>query len=182
MRIFATSDQHFFHKNIIKHTKRPFSLDESGVYKNAEHMINKYNEVVETDDLVYFLGDLSFNPGKREEEFKEIIKNLKGNKILIRGNHDHQPDQFFLDLGFLAVKDYVILGDKFLCHYPCYESQWTKQIERKFIKVLEKSGCKTLIHGHVHDKDSSLWVPDGYNRINVCVDFPRNDYKPVQII
>ena len=58
MKIFFTSDQHFYHRNIIKYASRPFSLDNNGVLKCAETIFNNYNKVVSDEDIVFFLGDV----------------------------------------------------------------------------------------------------------------------------
>ena len=81
MSIYVTSDLHFGHKNIIKYENRPFN--------NIEEMdkatINLWNETINNEDLIYILGDFSWYKG---EKTNEILKTLKGNKILIIGNHD----------------------------------------------------------------------------------------------
>jgi len=84
-----TSDAHFGHYNIIKYVNRPF--------KSSEHMnqeiIRKWNERVKEGDTVFFLGDFCFKSGSGRGEgdpFKaqEYIKQLNGNIIFIKGNHD----------------------------------------------------------------------------------------------
>ena len=54
--IFFISDLHVGHANVIKFDGRPF--------KNTDEMhielIKRWNSVVESDSIVYFLGDLSF--------------------------------------------------------------------------------------------------------------------------
>jgi calcineurin-like phosphoesterase family protein len=79
--IFFISDLHIGHKNVIKFDGRPFQdVDEMHV-----EMIKKWNSVVSDDDVVYFLGDLSFT---RDELTKWFIYSLKGKIHFIMGNHD----------------------------------------------------------------------------------------------
>ena len=51
--IFFTSDEHYFHDNIIYYTKRPFKNERN---MNTE-LINIHNKVVGENDIVYHIGD-----------------------------------------------------------------------------------------------------------------------------
>jgi len=76
--VFFISDQHFYHKNVIKYCDRPFfDVDEMN-----EVMIKRWNAKVTNKDIVYNLGDFSFY------KTGEILDRLNGQKILIRGDHD----------------------------------------------------------------------------------------------
>ena len=80
------SDLHFFHRNIMKFTKRPFeSLDEM-----HENIIEEWNKDVKKGDLVYHLGDLSFLTGKYDQQpLYDILNRLNGTIIMLKGNHDY---------------------------------------------------------------------------------------------
>ena len=79
--IYFISDLHFGHGNIISMDNRPF--------KNAEEMdtelIKRWNNKVLSNDVVYILGDFSWHNSGRTVE---ILNELKGVKILVKGNHD----------------------------------------------------------------------------------------------
>jgi len=181
MRLFASSDHHFYHRNIIKYVNRPFDFnDPNCVVDNAKLMIERHNEVVTNDDVVLIVGDLSAGLKGRREHYKKLIPLLNGKKILIRGNHDHEPDQFYLDAGIIGVYDYIQVKEYFICHYPCYLSEWTSKKEKRYIDKICKD-TTTIIHGHVHNKDPSLWKSDGFNRINVSVDYDPNNYYPQEL-
>lgn len=51
-------------------------------------MINKWNATVQEKDLVIHLGDFALH--KESDQVGEICKQLKGRKILVRGNHDRK--------------------------------------------------------------------------------------------
>ena len=53
-------------------------------------LIRNYNSMVAKNDTVYILGDLSFRIPV--EEANNLIRQLKGKKILLRGNHDKEYD------------------------------------------------------------------------------------------
>ena len=79
--IWFTSDTHFFHKNVIKYSNRPF---ENALEMN-EKLIHNWNERVKPTDDIYHLGDFGFASTARLET---IFNQLNGNKYLILGNHD----------------------------------------------------------------------------------------------
>lgn len=82
MSIYLTSDLHLGHKNIIKHSNRPFKT----VQEMDEALIGNFNSKVKPDDTVYILGDFAFGDGLKKAE--KYFKRLNGNKHLIIGNHD----------------------------------------------------------------------------------------------
>jgi len=91
MKYWITSDTHFGHKNIIKYTGRPFKT----LSEMNETLIKNWNNRVAHDDTVLFLGDFCFknsSGGKAGEGIQKTaqhwLKQLNGNKVFIRGNHD----------------------------------------------------------------------------------------------
>lgn len=112
---FYIADYHFGHSNIIKFDKRPFS----SVEEMDRKMIENWNNVVGDDDTVYLLGDFCW---KAEDRWIEILDQLKGNKVLIRGNHDLKTMSQQLRDKFQYVKDYAEVKDNgkkvLMSHYP----------------------------------------------------------------
>ena len=81
MTTFFTSDHHFGHAKIIDYCNRPWD----DVDSMAQGMIDRWNETVEDDDVVYVLGDFAMG----ELQFTlPIVGQLAGTKHLIAGNHD----------------------------------------------------------------------------------------------
>lgn len=180
MNFYITSDQHFMHFNIIKYANRPFELSNDGVIDNISVIGKNYNSLVQEEDLVFHLGDLGHGRAQNHENIGHILSNLKGRKILLKGNHDRWDDSFYLKY-FEQVKKYLIVDSTFFCHYPCYEVHDNVQEEVQLIKVLKGTSCTKIFHGHIHDKDPAIWQKDGYIRTNFSVDFPPNNYFPIQI-
>jgi calcineurin-like phosphoesterase family protein len=144
-----------------------------------EKIIQNYNNIISPDDIVIHLGDLSATVKPHLAEFKEILQSLNGKKILLRGNHDHLPDNFYLDAGFEVIGDHMIVGDYFFSHYPLYKkSKYCTPEEKRLIKIYEKSGCTKIIHGHTHN-NVTKWDDDKF-RINACVEM--TNYKPLKIV
>lgn len=163
MKVFLTSDHHFFHSRIIGYCNRPFQNEAD---MNTE-LISRWNLSIENDDVVFHIGDLSAGIGKRSEELQQIISDLNGQKFLIRGNHDHQPDEWYLQSGFKKVFDFVNLGGVLLVHYPLQVA-----IERG-LKLDNAAIVDHVIHGHTHTVDTA----DHENHFNVAVD--RHNFAPV---
>ena len=85
-----------------------------------------WNGVVHNNDTVYILGDIGKEGSNKDNEYLcEIISTLKGNKILIQGNHEKLKDNRLRQL-FTEVVPYKEIVDNFnglnhnlvLCHYP----------------------------------------------------------------
>ncbi len=114
-----TSDLHFGHTNVIKFDHRPFvDIDEMD-----QALIRLWNDRVQKDDMVYIVGDLCY---KSEHTPDWYLKQLKGHKILILGNHDlpilNNPEALRYLEGIdkmMHVRD----EDKeiCLCHFPIAE-------------------------------------------------------------
>ena len=77
--IFYTSDLHFGDERILRLSCRPFA----SVEEMDAVLIRNWNQTVSEEDTVYILGDLAFN-----DEAAQKVKELKGRKTLLLGNHD----------------------------------------------------------------------------------------------
>jgi len=182
MKIWFTSDPHYYHANVIKYCDRP--------YNSVEHMneslIANWNAVVAPEDTVYCLGDFSFAP-RSVELFSQ---RLNGTKYLVPGNHDpiHPYNKHFKravksgTLGDLKqvyrlngwsllseigeTLDLPEVGLVNLNHLP-YNNE-----DNRYVDYLPVDDGKWLICGHVHQH----WKVSG-KMINVGVDVWN--YTPV---
>jgi calcineurin-like phosphoesterase family protein len=166
MSIFFTSDNHFYHTNIIKYEDRPFNNTE----EMNNIMIERWNKKVKPSDSIYIVGDFIFSDGITANN---LIKKLNGKKYLVKGNHDLFLKDRDFDKSLLEwVKDYYLLKNnniKFiLFHYP--------------IQVWDcKHHDSIHLYGHVHsnkDNHHPLLAELG-NAYNVGVDV--NNYEPVAL-
>lgn len=161
MRTWLTSDWHLGQKNILKKEKRPF--------KNLENMheaIKKnWNTVVEDDDTVIMLGDVST---LSKSETSNFLSELKGRKILVRGNHDRQPNGYWINLGFSEVynKPIILIGQRaILSHKPL-----SKKLD---------IGDFINYHGHLHSKVRGY--EGKYPKKYKCVSIENVNYTPILI-
>ena len=155
MATWFTSDLHFGHANIIKYSKRPFH----DLAHMHETLIDRWNQVVSTDDDVWVLGDLAMGD---IEDSLALVRRLHGQKILVSGNHDrcwmfhgakHQPwiDRY-RDAGFDEILQGEVtfqLGDTTvgLCHFPFHGDS---QYDDRYTHARPADNGQWLLHGHVH--------------------------------
>ena len=85
MRVFALSDLHLGHS--VNKPMDKFGGEWEG---HAEKINTNWNRVVNDNDIVLIPGDISWAINLNEAE-KDLlfIKELKGQKVLLRGNHDY---------------------------------------------------------------------------------------------
>lgn len=164
---YFIADTHFFHESIIEFSQRPFK----DINDMNNQLIKNWNDTVtSTDDEIYILGDFMYQG--TGENANSILKQLRGKKYLIKGNHEeYLIDKDFKNYHFEWVKDYytfIYNKRKFvLFHYP----------------ILEWDGYyKHSIHlyGHVHNNKVDFFNRMlGINAVNVGVDMIK--YKPISI-
>lgn len=157
VKIYVISDTHFGQESSLKwlddegNKVRPFDT----VEEMNNTMITNWNNTVKPQDHVYHLGDVVM-----KKQYLELVKQLKGHKRLIRGNHEIFSTQSYLDCGFKEIYGVrVFPGLKtILSHYPihpdCIKEGWIN------------------VQGHYHYKPA----PD--NRY-VCVSVEQINYTPV---
>ncbi len=122
-------------------------------------LINRWNSVVTDDDTVFMIGDFSIYP---KEKTKEICHKLKGEKILISGNHDNNSEEYYYECGFKNVYQYPIILEEFwmISHKPLY---------------LNKNMPYANIYGHVHGNE--MYV--NYSNQSFCACVERINYTPI---
>lgn len=154
MTEWVGADHHFNHANIIKFcpSTRP--------YNSLEHMnqsmIMEWNHLVAPDDTVYILGDICFG---NVASAIEIVSQLSGNKILIRGNHDKK-----------LVKDPAfacLFNEIHLYHEIIHNGIFVVMFHFPIVNWEKSHWGSVHLYGHVHDKASGL---ESFRATNVGVD------------
>ena len=105
-----------------------------------DFLLEQYRNTVNENDVVIFLGDLTFKKNHKGQKMTEIFTKLPGRKVLIKGNHDWYKDSFYRKCGFLSVNRYLIFGNYFLCHFPVtgkpdYHGRLMDEEYCKFVKA-----------------------------------------------
>ena len=124
--IYFTSDLHFWHKNAIVFTNRPFNDME----EMNKKLIENWNRTVYSNDEIYILGDVTM---RSLFYASDILQQLKGRKYLLIGNHDYFAQKKNFDTascGLEWAKPYFELHWEkrvfVLCHYPFLS--WNKSL------------------------------------------------------
>lgn len=172
MTVFFTSDQHFFHANILSYCP-------NRIFANIEEMnsglIVNHNSVVKTDDEVYHVGDFSF----REDQIESILSQLNGTHYLISGNHDKTfikkdksgaATRRYIGYGFKKIYNELYLNPFLINHFPYGATD--SGHEARYMEYRPKDKGSWLLCGHTH----STTAVNG-RMINVGVD--AWDCKPV---
>lgn len=170
-KLFFTSDFHMWHHNILNIDDRPF-ID---IHEMHEVIEANWNEVVGPNDIVIYLGDLSF--AKREDKafVESMVNRLNGEIHYVMGNHDKWEDikhltKFKSQQDYLEVRLTEMVDDKrvktlFCCmHYPIYS--WNQK---------HRGGYHC--HGHSHMGLSE----DTFHKKNRIIDVGcmGYDYTPI---
>ena len=135
--IYVIPDTHLGHENIKKYCNRPADF---------EKLIEKnWNENISANDTVIHLGDISFS-----ESWIERLGSWNGKKILVRGNHDKQSQDFYLNCGFTAVVEELVIDLNNLIILFSHRPKFNH-------------GCDINFHGHQHNlavyDDKRLYLP-----------------------
>lgn len=163
--IFFISDTHFGHKNILGFNSEKDTLLRpkfSDVDHMNEYMYEAWNLVVKPNDKIYHLGDLAL-----QVKNLDLLKGLRGNKILYRGNHDKMAlaeyAKYFKDV---RAVDYKGEFGFVLSHIPLHY----RHFKEGFVNV----------HGHLHSREVLTDSGDIDPRyFNVSVE--RLNYVPIEL-
>ncbi len=156
--IWFSADYHLSHENIMKYCHRPFKT----VEEMNDTILNNVKNLVKPKDILYFLGDLSFNAKIARETLIEL-KTLGLEIHFVLGNHDHNnivkiAEEYCTSVSILKdikIQDQLIT----LCHYA--------------MRVWNKSHFNAWqLYGHSHGE-----VPPLGKQHDVGVD--NNNFKPV---
>ena len=163
-QVWFTSDTHWRHHNILKYCGRPFK----DVSHMDREMIDRWNEKVGVNDIVFHLGDFCFG---ELSYWENIRRQLNGKIYFIRGNHDKYHDtqlrhlfEGIFDLLEIKVKDNEAergWQNIVLCHYA--------------MRVWNKSHHGSWhLWGHSHST-----LPDDPNALSIDVGVDCHNYAPI---
>jgi hypothetical protein len=151
------ADLHLSHANMA--TRRGFSTIE----EHDEHIIAKWNSVVNKRDVTYILGDVTMEKSSPYP----LLDRLNGIKHIVLGNHDRRQDTKKLFEYAESVAGMIQYKGIMLTHAPIHPME----LEYRFNKN---------IHGHIHDK-VVMKMLDGWevpDERYFCVSCEQVDYLP----
>ena len=160
---YYISDMHLF---CVSQTKQSFKNYDNRPFESIEEMndyfLSHWNSKITNADTVYILGDLAFRG--RKDALIALVAQLRGRKILVKGNHDDLGDYRYRQL-FEEVVDYKEVEDAFggknyklvLCHFPilCWKNQHRGAI---------------LLYGHTHNSIEDTFFQECISKMNESED------------
>lgn len=163
--IFFCADQHFHHKNILTFLKDDGSKlrEFADITHMNEWLVYRHNLVVQPNDKVYFLGDVTMS---RNAKGLEILARMNGEKILIKGNHDLCAPEHYLKY-FKDIRAVHQFDGMVLSHVPIHTAS------------LDRWGMN--VHGHLHDGVVRMPLSQIPDHRYFCVSMERIDYTPISL-
>jgi calcineurin-like phosphoesterase family protein len=167
---YYISDLHLFHKASIEFDNRPYKDIET----MHDYIRTKWNNKITNGDTVYILGDMSLRGQK--ENLISFVSTLKGQKVLVKGNHDDVSDYRYQQL-FMEICDYKEVHDSFegknydlvLSHYPIFS--W-KNMGRGWIHL----------YGHTHNSvEDELYIKTLDDMVNNCEHMQRGPVCAINV-
>lgn len=181
MKIFVTSDTHFGHVRVAE--LRGFDT----VADHDRELVDRWNNTVGVEDIVYHLGDFSMNL-----KALSVVSELNGSVNLVAGNHDqcwHRRSKTrdvriavgraagYLNAGFHQVftSGTILMEvhgkDVVLSHLPVVGDH---QSQDRYLERRPFPGDLPVLCGHVHAQWRTC-----QKQLNVGVDV--NDLRPIRI-
>lgn len=163
---YYIADMHLGHKNALIFDERPFD----SVEEMNETIIRNWNSKVNDDDDVWILGDFCY---RSEKDPSFYLKQLKGHKHLLIGNHDkatlksNSALRYFESVEHLQhIKDreYNVI----LCHFPL--ATWN---------AIRRGSYH--IYGHIHNDRNAVFEYMKKQERALNAGCMINNYEPVTI-
>ena len=107
MAIWLITDCHFHHRKIIELAKRPEDYE--------QQIVDNWKNQVQPTDTVINLGDLNLG---RDGQLIDLLAQLPGYHVLIRGNHDHHSPSWYERHGINLCLDELRRGEYLFTHEP----------------------------------------------------------------
>lgn len=162
MNIWLITDTHFGHEQMIEYCNRPIGFE----YKILHNLVNAVKE----NDVLIHLGD--FCIGDDEHWHNKFMTDAAGKKWLVRGNHDHKSNSWYLSHGWDMVCDQF--RDKY----------FGKIIMFSHKPVVCDGEYDINIHGHFHNSDHRrqelelMAIKNGYQKL-LALEY--TNYQPVNL-
>ena len=143
-QIWFTSDMHFGHDRGFVYEPRGFK----SIYENDKAIISRWNEVVAPEDDVYILGDVMLMDNNYG---CSCLMQLKGNKYIIRGNHDTDArvEEYInrlWNIDEVPLAQILRYGKYhfYLSHYPTFTASFTPDAKMSLSLI--------NLYGHTHQQ------------------------------
>lgn len=144
MQILLAADPHLGHKNIHKFR------DVETCEQNTLQFLKEAKRKLHKRTITYYLGDVAF-----DQEHLNIIKELPGRRLLIKGNHDDMTTTAAQLECFEEIHGMMRYKGMWLTHAPIHPQQLFGMLN---------------VHGHVHEKTVTRCGHPDQRYLNLCPD------------
>jgi calcineurin-like phosphoesterase family protein len=156
-QIIIVSDTHFNHKKIISY----------GRVEDYEKQLKKnLKKFYKSDCFLIHLGDVCIG---KDDDSNKFFKDLKINRVLVRGNHDEKSLTFYSKYWNMVCDELVI-------------ESYGKRILFSHAPLEKRDGIDLNIHGHLHTMERSDRVsayPFYDDKYHKLISMEYLNYKPV---
>lgn len=139
-------------------------LDYCGRPENFNELLWKGLNLVSNSDILIHLGDICIG---KDNDVHERLSGYKFKKILVRGNHDHKSNNWYLSHGWDFVCDTfsaTLFGRSILfSHEP--------------VDISNRYDIDFNVHGHCHNSTRDAIVDERH----ILYAPELNNYKPVNL-
>lgn len=139
-----------------------FDKNKRKIFKRSDFdkIISAYKSTVTNDDLFIYMGDLIDGECESvKNQLSELLQSLPGTKVIVRGNNDLFPDEYYIQSGFKIITPKFIWDNILFSHMP------------------QKHNNRMNIHGHIHGY-ATYWLP--YNNM-IDVAYCNGRKEPVTL-
>ncbi|CEN91926.1 phosphoesterase [[Clostridium] sordellii] len=139
MSLYAIGDLHF-----STAVNKPMNIFGDNWENHEKKIIDSWNSKVNKNDTVLIVGDTSWGINMDEATFDlDIIHNLPGKKIYVKGNHDYwwttvaklnklYEDMSFLQNNFYSYNEYAICGTRgWICPNDVKFTEYDEKIYKR---------------------------------------------------
>lgn len=188
-KVYFTADLHFSHISNLyfqpwRRSACGLTLEDvqasktDAIEQHDKWLIDKWNSTIRREDEVYIIGDFCLGNRARTEE---ILKQLKGRKHMILGNHDKSLkglERYFESVS--QIKEVKFTNNQFnfidpeetfcveLCHYPLLT--WNRR---------PHGTC--MVHGHCHNSITKFNNESKELRVDVGLDSDLSGGELVEV-
>lgn len=142
-----------------------YNRDTQMVFKRpgADRIIKNCKNLIKRDDVLIFLGDICDGEVEKKNEIAEFLSQIPGIKIMIRGNNDLFPDQWYLDHGFDRIVPKFVWKNILFSHRP------------------QDNQMEYNIHGHIHGSHKYYKSEVSHYHNQVDVGYFGGREKPLEL-
>lgn len=145
-QVWVAGDWHLFSKKIDYQHPMRSKYDIQRIKDSIDEL------PIAPEDLFVHVGDICDPEEITVERLQPIFENIPCKKVLCKGNHDTESDDWYREVGFDEVCDILILHTLVFSHFPC---------------IIDKDQIN--IHGHIHTEQIATM---GSQYVNCYIGFP----------